>query len=654
MLLRSAVATRLDSFTQDEGYHILAGVSYVKRADFRINPEHPPLVKLWVGAVVAVTGFNLSPFREMHDKSDERDFAEADVYVHNDPDSVQRRARAAMWALNAMLLAGLALALRRTFGPLTALAVLTVLAIDPTVAAHLPLVLTDLPVSLLVATAVVLAGRAFRTWAWPDLALTSLALGLALATKHSAPVFAILICVTGLAVICVAAKVSPTHTRPQKLAKLLVVMLGSIAILWAFYLFRFTESSGAAEVFNLPLAQKIGDLHSPVYRFVLDKFAALHLLPRAYIWGFADTIRAGIEGRVETRLFYGHVYLGRIPAYFFPGVLAVKLPLGLIFLIAAGLLLFVRRKLPREFNFPVLVMLIVTAGFFCVLTSTATYGGMRHALPAAVLLYLFAGVALSVMFTAQSRPFKVAAGIALAAAALSALPVPRPYEYYNEIIGTKNAYRYFNDEGIDAEQRGKELFNYYVANLKPTGEVPYFDYYVPQREMEARGMDWVGRDLDRDESRMSTPTITGTFFMGHWNFGKRPYWDVPFLRTTAPTERFGNLFVYRGTFSAPGLQAAHLYAAGLTKMYAGKPDPVAAEHLFRRSVQMDPGAYFIFIELGNIALARGSREEALSDYQDALRHVRTKVLAQPIEEQIRRLATTSLSQVPPLRNPDVE
>ncbi len=55
-VLRSSIATRLDGFTFDEAYHIAAGVSYVRHADFRINPEHPPLVKLWVGSIVAPTG----------------------------------------------------------------------------------------------------------------------------------------------------------------------------------------------------------------------------------------------------------------------------------------------------------------------------------------------------------------------------------------------------------------------------------------------------------------------------------------------------------------------------------------------------------------------------------------------------------------------
>src|SRR6266849_4110474 len=89
-IVRSAIATRLDDFTFDEAYHIAAGVSYIQRADFRLNPEHPPLVKLWVGTLMSVTGFHLSALRAFHDKYDERRFAEEDVFFHNDPESVIR------------------------------------------------------------------------------------------------------------------------------------------------------------------------------------------------------------------------------------------------------------------------------------------------------------------------------------------------------------------------------------------------------------------------------------------------------------------------------------------------------------------------------------------------------------------------------------
>jgi len=62
-VVRSAVATRLGDLNLDEPYHIAAGISYVRLHDYRINPEHPPLVKRWVGLAFAPTDFRLSPFR---------------------------------------------------------------------------------------------------------------------------------------------------------------------------------------------------------------------------------------------------------------------------------------------------------------------------------------------------------------------------------------------------------------------------------------------------------------------------------------------------------------------------------------------------------------------------------------------------------------
>jgi len=104
-----------------------------------------------------------------------------------------------MWIFNGILLLVFSLALRRVFGPIVALATLLFLAIDPTVAAHLPIVMTDLAVALLSATAIVLAARAFRTWRWPDLAACAIALGFTLGAKHSAPVFCIILALAGFA-----------------------------------------------------------------------------------------------------------------------------------------------------------------------------------------------------------------------------------------------------------------------------------------------------------------------------------------------------------------------------------------------------------------------------------------------------------------------
>src|SRR5271155_5716550 len=219
-ILRSALTTRLDGFTIDEAYHIAAGVSYVKYHDFRINPEHPPLVKLWVGSVLAVTGFRLDSLRQFNDKPGERDYANLAVFRQNDPDSVQRRARVAMYGLNGLLLLALAFALERVFNAGVSLGTLLFLAIDPTVAAHLPVVMTDLPVALLSTTAVVLAARAFREWRWSDLADCSAFLGLALTAKHSAPVTVLGVALIGAGLALVQPLESPKHSRWLKGAKL--------------------------------------------------------------------------------------------------------------------------------------------------------------------------------------------------------------------------------------------------------------------------------------------------------------------------------------------------------------------------------------------------------------------------------------------------
>src|SRR5580658_2160099 len=126
-VVRSAIATRFDGFTIDEAYHIAAGVSYVRYGDFRINPEHPPLVKLWVGSVIAATGFELESLRQFSDKPDERAFTQSAVFLKNDPDSVQRWARAAMFVLNGLLLISLAFALQRVFDARVALGALLLL-----------------------------------------------------------------------------------------------------------------------------------------------------------------------------------------------------------------------------------------------------------------------------------------------------------------------------------------------------------------------------------------------------------------------------------------------------------------------------------------------------------------------------------------------
>jgi len=651
-VLRSSIATRLDSFTYDEAYHIGAGAAYVKTGDFRLNPEHPPLVKLWTGVFVSGV-YGLSPYRVFQDKNDERDFIQKDVFVNNDPDLIQSRSRAAMFALNGLLLFLFALAARRVFSDVIALAATAFLVIDPTVAAHLPVVMTDLPVALLSATAVLLAVQAFRSWRAVDLILAALALGLALSAKHSAVVTMIAVAVIGIVMAIFLADGAKILVRLRRLGLVAAVLIGAVIVLWSFYLFRFSESPATSEnQFNRPLAEKISDVKSPIYRTGLNAMANGHLFPRAYTWGMADTIRAGVEGRVSSVFLFGRSY-SKAPFYYFPSVIAVKLPLGLLLLAAIGAGFFVMRRIPREFIAPLIGLSVLAVLFLITLARGSTYAGIRHALVVVPPLYLLASLAIYKAVESKSYLLRGAIVVALIASLASAIPVMRPWEYHNETVGGAGfGYRYLDDECVDLGQRTKELIAYYNDNLKPVGEIPYVDYFAADVEMRSRGLDWAGNNPERDREKMDSDVRSGTFILGATAI------DDGAFREATPIARFGNLFVFRGTFNVnpPKVKARSLYQRAIyRKIYTAEPNTEEAIKLLSESVALDPTAYFAALELGNQYLKVGNREEALRAYRIAKENAPpSDDISKLLSRQIERAERKPLEQIQPLRNPEIE
>jgi hypothetical protein len=659
-VVRSSVATRLDSFTYDEAYHIGAGAAYVQTGDFRLNPEQPPVVKMWVGAFVSSRGFQLSPYFAFQDKKKEREAVETDVYFNNDPDTVQRRSRAAMFALNGLLLFLFAIASRRVYGDVVALAATGFLVIDPTLAAHLPVVMTDLPVALLSATAVLFAVTAFRSWRPLDLILAAVMLGLSLGAKHSAVVTVIAVALIGMVMTIFRAGGASGLVGLRRAGVVVAVLIGAIVVLWSFYLFRFSESPATSEEqFNRPLAMKIGDVQSPIYRAGLNLMARGHLFPRAYTWGMADTIRAGAEGRAIPVLAFGSLYYSRAPFYYFPGVIAVKLPLGLLLLTAIGSGLLVVRRVPHEWFAPLVAMNGLAVLFLLVLMKGSSYAGIRHALPIVPALALLGSLAIHQAIKSNSYVLRGTVAAALLAALLSAIPVMRPWEYYNEVVGgAANAHRYFNDEGIDLSLRTKELVEYYKQHLEPNGEVPYVIYFSPRIEWRRRGLDWVGKQPERDSGKIFGESLSGTFIIGAEKLAPSLWWDIgKSLREATPVARIGNLFVFRGTFPAPrAAQAYTLYIRAVHgKIYTAEPDVQGGIELLSRSVALDPKAFFVALELGNQYLKIGNREEALRAYRVAQQNAPpSDDIAELLTRQIERVQSAPLSQVQLLRNPGLE
>jgi tetratricopeptide (TPR) repeat protein len=208
---------------------------------------------------------------------------------------------------------------------------------------------------------------------------------------------------------------------------------------------------------------------------------------------------------------------------------------------------------------------------------------------------------------------------------------------------------------VDLGQRTKELAGYYKRELRPNGIRPICLYENSDDETDARGVNCFGSDKEQDAPLVALPERSGTVFMTPHHLFRNSYWDLAALRESTPIKRFGNLLIYRGTFYLPGQAASALYWRGSDKIYGEKPDQAEAEKAFLRSVELDPSAFFVHIQLGNLYLRRGSREESLRAYSEALKYAPEELeLRSVLQNQIQRVSREALSGISPLRDPFME
>ena len=486
-----------------------------------------------------------------------------------------------------------------------------------------------------------------------DLILAAITLGLALSSKHSAVIAVIAVSVIGLIMALFIANGAAWAPRIRRLGAVAAVCIGAVIVLWAFYLFQYRESPATSEdQFNRPLADKIGDVKTTLYRSGLTVMSGGRLFPRAYIWGLADTIRAGAEGRLGDQLVFGELHYGTAPWFYAPLMIGVKLPLGLLFLsiLGAGLVAF--RRTPREFDAPILGLLLLSLIWIFFFIRGSSYGGIRHLLSVYPLLAIWAAAAIYAAVVSRSRILGAMSAAGVIAAIVLAVPVMRPWEYFNEIVGgPEGAHKYFDGEGLDLYQRNNEIRTYYHEVLKPQGEVPFVFYLSPEVKDTSKSFE----SVPSASERWAGDTATGTFMIGANEISPAFAFDKKAFREAEPIMRFGNLFVYRGTFDVRPLKAQALeYRAGF-QIYGPEPNIEKAIEMLSESARLAPRAFSVTLELGNQYLKLGKREDALQAYQSSMDNVpagdtTTELLARQIE----RVKNEPMETIPPLRNPAME
>ncbi|HUZ05265.1 MAG TPA: glycosyltransferase family 39 protein, partial [Acidobacteriaceae bacterium] len=173
------LSIRQQSLSWDEGDHIFAGYMSLQKADFGINPEHPPLVKALAALPLLFMHLKTPPPKGLAFFKDEAYFDGRDLIFANggeaEADRIIFRARMAAATLSLLLGLLVFLAAQEMFSTNAALFALALLVFEPNMIAHGAYVTTDMGISCFMFASIYALYRYVKAPSWGRLAMLGLA-----------------------------------------------------------------------------------------------------------------------------------------------------------------------------------------------------------------------------------------------------------------------------------------------------------------------------------------------------------------------------------------------------------------------------------------------------------------------------------------------
>ena len=464
------VALTVSSYTQesatiDEPQHLTAGYAALRYRDFRMEPEHPPLLRMWVALpllamrdvhfdITSTNWLNADPWASSHEF----------LYEKNDADRLLYRARFMTVLLGVLLGVVLFLWARQLYGFWPAAVVLALYTMEPNILAHAGLATTDLGCAFLMFVALYFLWRTAQDLALKNLSLFTACFALAQVAKFSA------LALWPMALVLLAIRALGTHPWRYAIGRwrgeldsrmrraiaasciAAALFLVSVGAVWAVYGFRYEPAFDGSPRHRLrteaePLA------HVPHLAGAANWIDKHHLLPNACVQGFL--LGQGLERQRWAYL------LGQIRDvgwwYYFPVAFLIKTPVSLLLLFIGGLVLIARQ---RRWHSQDAVFILVPPALYMAIAMAANLNiGLRHILPVYPFVLLIAGNAVSALLASRRKMRHAALGaLCLFQAAELGFVYPHYLAFFNQLIGgPRNGYKYLADSNLDWGQDLKPL-----------------------------------------------------------------------------------------------------------------------------------------------------------------------------------------------------
>jgi hypothetical protein len=443
-VLQGVHLARHYSPTFDEGAHLVAGYSYWRTADFRINPEHPPLAKLLFALPLML---NEPELRSLDGEllQHGNHWQTSRWFLANSPVQIDRlfyQARLVNLGLGALLVLLIGWWSNRMWGRAAAILSAWLAAFDPTLQAHSCLLTMDVALTLFSTLTFYLLWEFLRSPSPARLIGVGSALGLAVAAKFTA-VFIVLLVIVVVGLHMVAGGQFRLPRKPEDLD-------GS-------------------------LKHRLGEAIGPLVRIAVIAglvLAATYFGLGLPAWGKGIKEQLVRAGRANMTYLNGTLTAHGVSNYY-PIVFALKTPIGVMLAVGAGLLFALRK--PRcwiDLN----LLIVPAMGYFALTMFSGIDLGARLILPVFPFLYVLAG---RLGYSLSDRLECAGAGIGLGALVITVVSVrsvdPQQIAYFNELGGgPANGYRRLADSNVDWGQDLKALKEEMDRQQVP---IIYLSYY---------------------------------------------------------------------------------------------------------------------------------------------------------------------------------
>jgi len=465
---------RLKSATFDESVHVADGYLSLKNGDYRLDPGHPPLLRIWA-ALPLLCRSDVRVNTQEIDQSRPKDwvngkfmeFSYRFMFLENDAERLLTPPRVMVLLLGISLGVILFFWILQWLGPLEAIAGLFIYTLEPNINAHSVLVTTDLGMTLLMFGTLYFLWRYNSNQNWLNIAGIAIMFSLAMVSKYSSLILGPLIILITL-VVWVHKKLSILNVASM----LSVIFMVSYISIWAFYSFRYRPSESEGWLFNFT-----ANIPQTLFSRIVDWIDVHKLLPNAYIQGLFYTQRV-TEGRDSFLIgkYSTHGFL-----WYFPVAFLIKTPIALIALFFSGLLVCCKKV--GSWGFDGFVFCVIPAAIFlgCAMASPINIG-LRHILPIYPFVILIAVLAIHVILSRKGLLRHSALGLCLFIYLIECLKVyPDNLAFFNQLVGgSDHGSSYLVDSNIDWGQDLKCLKKWMRYNNVSNVNLAYFGTASPE------------------------------------------------------------------------------------------------------------------------------------------------------------------------------